>query len=729
VWQIAERGCAVAIGGGTPKLRILIKLATNFPAFRQTLLALPTISTTFFTKSGNSQIPVVQFNSRLYKVPMRISSVRIQNFRSLKDETIQVDDYTCLVGANGSGKSTILTALNIFFRETADAKTDLLMLAKEDFHGQDTNQDIRITVTFTELSAEAQVDFKAYYRQNQLVITALAKWDPESETAKVLQHGERLGIDAFRIYFEREKAGALAPELKASYTELRADFPELPASATKSKAAMLEAMLQYETDHADQCNLILSPDQFYGVSKGANRLQKYVQWVYIPAVKDVTTEQTETKSSALGKLLERRVRSQISLEEPIDQLKQDALEKYHGILDVNTQALNVVAESLSLRMQVWAHRSASLKLNWHKSEKAVIINAPIAQVRAVEGTFEGELARFGHGFHRSFLFSLLQELAEQGNTGPRLLLGCEEPELYQHPPQAKYLASVFQKLTNQNTQIFVCTHSPHFVSGQTFESIRMCIKDFSTGVVTVQRATFEEVATLIAKATGKQPKKTAGMAAKIEQDMFGPMSEMFFATVRVFVEGLEDVAFISSYLTLLGKWDEFRSLGCHLVQVQGKSNLITGIAIAKQMRLSNYVVFDSDGDTPADTEDKKTGNRARHERDNLAILALVEVPTPIAFPQSTFWFKGLTSWQNSIADVVKNEIGLENYKKLREDTKTKYDMVESNLEKNSLFIGYLMAEAWAQGKKSPTLVKLCEEILTFAKSGTISTIQAAAAEA
>jgi len=52
------------------------------------------------------------------------------------------------------------------------------------------------------------------------------------------------------------------------------------------------------------------------------------------------------------------------------------------------------------------------------------------------------------------------------------------------------------------------------------------------------------------------------------------MNEMFFSAVPVFVEGLEDVAYVSSYMTLLGLWDEFRSLGCHLIQVQGKSNLI-----------------------------------------------------------------------------------------------------------------------------------------------------------
>ncbi|MEZ4690065.1 MAG: AAA family ATPase [Ignavibacteria bacterium] len=53
---------------------------------------------------------------------MKIESVRIENFRSFKDETIILDDYTCFVGPNGAGKSTVFYALNIFFDNTKTAR-------------------------------------------------------------------------------------------------------------------------------------------------------------------------------------------------------------------------------------------------------------------------------------------------------------------------------------------------------------------------------------------------------------------------------------------------------------------------------------------------------------------------------------------------------------------------------------------------------------------------------
>lgn len=96
---------------------------------------------------------------------MKIKSVRIENFISFKDAEIPLDDYTCLVGPNGSGKSTILTALNVFFRQSENTATDLIRLDREDFHCKNTSAPVTITVTFSDLSKEAQEDFSDYARQ------------------------------------------------------------------------------------------------------------------------------------------------------------------------------------------------------------------------------------------------------------------------------------------------------------------------------------------------------------------------------------------------------------------------------------------------------------------------------------------------------------------------------------------------------------------------------------
>lgn len=87
---------------------------------------------------------------------MKIESIRLENFRSFKDETVNFDDYTCFIGPNGVGKSTVFHALNLFFRQNKDSQTDLMKLSANDFHHFNTDEDIRITVTFSALSEQAK---------------------------------------------------------------------------------------------------------------------------------------------------------------------------------------------------------------------------------------------------------------------------------------------------------------------------------------------------------------------------------------------------------------------------------------------------------------------------------------------------------------------------------------------------------------------------------------------
>ena len=643
---------------------------------------------------------------------MKIASVRIQNFRSFKDETVHFDDYTCLVGPNGSGKSTVLTALNIFFRETENSSTNLVELGREDFHQYTTDEPVQITVTITELSPEAKEDLKDYVRQEKLVVSSVAKWNEKTQTAEVLQFGERLGIQAFRKYFEMEKAGAKAPVLQEFYAQqLRPQFDGLPAAKTKPQ--MEEAMQAFESAHPDMCSLISSEDQFYGVSRGANRIEKYLQWVFVPAVKDASMEQSETKTSAIGKLLARRVHSQLSLGEPVQQIENEARAKYKELLASNEGALQELTNSLNKRFHEWAHEDAFLNLQWQEQDKAVAIAKPTAEVKAIEGLFKGDLARFGHGLQRSFIFTLLEELAEHKDEGPTLVLACEEPELYQHPPQARHLATVLQKLSTHNAEVMICTHSPYFVTGQNFENVRLFSKK-PDGSIGVASATYDKISKAISSVTGDAIAKPGGMAAKIDQEMESPMNEMFFAAYRVFVEGLEDAAYVSSYLSLHNKWDEFRSLGGHIIPVQGKNHLIHALAIANEFGLAYFVMFDCDGDTPADDPNDpagRTGRRDQHEKENKAIFTLAGIKDPAPFPDGPVFQQNAAAWSTKLSDIVKQEIGEAQLNQAKDRVRAKYGINVKGMEKNGLFIGYTMAEAWEQGQKSHTLSKVCEAIL------------------
>ena len=636
---------------------------------------------------------------------MRISAVRIENFRSFEDETLPLNNYACLVGPNGAGKSTVLTALNVFFRESENLPTDLSQLDQEDFHCKHTDKPIQITVTFTDLDDEAQEDFSDYVRQGQLVVSAVATFDGATGKAQVKQYGQRLGMRVFAPFFEAADAGKKVVELKKIYAGLLETCPNLSAPGTKD--AMIQALHDFEAARPGECELIPSEDQFYGFSRGANRLAKHIQWVYVPAVKDATSEQVEARNSALGKLLARTVRSKTNFDETVKALRADMQQQYQALLDGYQHVLDDISLALQTRISEWAHPDARLRLQWKQDpDKSVRVEEPWAHILAGEGDFEGQLARFGHGLQRSYLLALLQELAgTDAAGGATLILACEEPELYQHPPQARHLAAVLNGLSRGNAQVIVCTHDPLFVSGEGFEDVRMIRKDAGCTCSSVSHMSFSEIAQSVAAATGEQPVKPTGVLAKVHQALQPALNEMFFTRRLVLVEGLEDVAYLLAYLNLLEKSEEYRRMGCHIVAGNGKSELLQPLVIAKHMKIPTYLVFDADADKP-----DKNGSQAKHEKDNKALLTLVGKPNEDPMPTQTIWGDGFTMWHADIGAVVEAEIGKEDWGKFRAEADKRYGHA-GRLRKNSLHIGASLAFAWEEGKRSDSLEQLCTAIL------------------
>ena len=323
---------------------------------------------------------------------MRIKSIQICNFRGFENETIFFDEHTCLVGPNGAGKSTIVSALNVFFQETSNA-TDVSVLIEEDFHKGNTNAPVEITVTFMDLTDAAKDALAHYVRHDQLVVTAIASFDPQTAKASVQQYGERFIFKQFAQFFEDEKNKATVEPLRARFNEVTAgltDFSTLGAKPTKG--AMIEALRAYEENHEELCTRERSSDKFYGATKGGGKLEPFIQWVYLPAVKDASEEAEEAGNTALGRLLQRTVRKKVNFDAALEQLRQKTRKEYDTLLEKEQSTLEEISKSLAKRLAAFAHPDASLAVEWLQgSEKSVLINDPRARIRAQEGTFKGSL--------------------------------------------------------------------------------------------------------------------------------------------------------------------------------------------------------------------------------------------------------------------------------------------------------------------------------------------------
>lgn len=635
---------------------------------------------------------------------MKIESVRIENFRTFKDETITFDDYTCFVGPNGAGKSTVMNALNVFFRQYKDSKTDLSKLSIDDFHHKNTQSPISITVTFKDLSNNAKESLADYVRQDRLIVTARAEFDEGTERAEVKQYGNRLGMEDFRVWFEAEKEKKSASELKEIFSKLRSKWSGI--SAATSKSDMSTALNNFESLNPDQCTLIPSEDQFYGVSKGANRLAPHLQWVFVSASKDFSEEAEESKTSALGQLLARAIRSKVNFSEKVTGLRNGLKDSYQKMLDEEQHALSSISSSLEEKLKLWANPSATAKVLWKSdAEKSIKIEEPLAHIQIGEKGFESDLARFGHGMQRSYLLTLLQELASiEDESAPTLVMAIEEPELYQHPPQARYLAEVLQDLATENSQIIICSHSPYFIPGDDFHKVRMVREIGTPSFASITSLSYDALAKELESAGDKAVKAT-GMVAKLCPILRPEISEMFFCKKLILVEGIEDVAYITSYIQLMGKLSEFRRAGYHIIPVGGKSELIKPLAIAKLLNIETFVICDADTDKTSDKE------ITMHKKDNASILYLLGHSKELNWPNSDIMKRNLRMWRTNITDLIKSEFG-DNLITHESHAAAQYGN-SGGLKKNPLAVSRTLESAWNVGLKSTTLQNLIHELIKY----------------
>lgn len=477
---------------------------------------------------------------------------------------------------------------------------------------------------------------------------------------------------------------------------------------------MTDALRAYEEARPDECELERSEEQFYGLSKGVDRLRKYVNWVYVPAVKDASDENSETRNSVFSTLLSLAVRSKVNFEDELNAIKDKARKDYQKLLDGQQSALEGISEALTKRVAALTHDSAVAEIKWTEDEnKSVSIMPPSAKLFAGDGNFLGNITRFGHGFQRCYLLALLQELAAVNlEHSPTLILGIEEPELYQHPPQARHLADVLKRLSEANSQILVTSHSPYFVSGENFEQVHIVRRKEKDGASLVMSLDTQEFSDRWTQATGKKLLPIAAHNARLHQALNPHINEMFFCSAVVLVEGIEDVAYISSWMSLTERWQTFRSLGAHIVPVAGKSNIIRPAIIASLLKIPHICIFDSDGSAATPKE------CSEHSNDNIAIQKALGFNSPVDFPSEHVFQMHHIQWIDEIGEHVRECVGKESWDKAFGAARKTLGNPPGDFKKNPVFIAELLHELRSKDINISILDELCDSLIKSVQTQT-----------
>jgi predicted ATP-dependent endonuclease of OLD family len=128
---------------------------------------------------------------------MKLSRIKIENYRSIKLLDFRPSDLVALIGENNTGKTNILRARNIILGETWPSERSF---SEEDFYNKDTDQSIKISIWFDEpisydrygLAVEIRgfsLEYKKYVRGQKKgeYHTEFQAIDENGESVKVLK--------------------------------------------------------------------------------------------------------------------------------------------------------------------------------------------------------------------------------------------------------------------------------------------------------------------------------------------------------------------------------------------------------------------------------------------------------------------------------------------------------------------------------------------------------------
>ena len=258
-----------------------------------------------------------------------------------------------------------------------------------------------------------------------------------------------------------------------------------------------------------------------------------IDWVFIPAVKDASEESETSKGNAIDILIKRILASgTTTLINDLENLKQKTESEYEKIQNNNKAILQSAENKITTLLQNYNNNQAGMKLDWSPNFK---IDKPTAIIRLIENGIENEIDKFGHGLQRCFIIALLMSLVDNSTVSKTLILGIEEPELYQHPPQINHLARQLEKLSsNSASQVILTSHSPFFVSRKNFEKIYI-IKKLNHGSSSIISYNFEKLKDIYNKdcPVGLQ-QNDLEMFATLSGALQTNAHEMFFAPFLVF---------------------------------------------------------------------------------------------------------------------------------------------------------------------------------------------------
>ncbi len=552
---------------------------------------------------------------------MKLTEISIINYRSIICiSDAKVSKFQAIIGENNSGKSNILSAIDVFLSAGSGG------VKQEDFN--DPENTIVIKCKFSVISPHLKKIWKPYLINDELILEKHIWLEDDSKSGKQKIENQFHGYQAEpSSWFLSIKKIKLENTGRPKWKEIvdTNGLPDYFIEDTKCTQAIFEKALaryllenEVEYDEPD-----LRETQALGLK--SNVVASLPKFYLLKAVTDYSDEidkraTNSTFRKLMGDLADRIIK------------KDPRYEKIEGALNTIKDLLNEKAEGNREKED----RLESLKTIEDKlkeilcglmpSVEKVSLRVVAEDIKSIfsrgialtidDGTDTDVLLK-GHGLQRCIVFSLIQalilnernKLIEEEETEvetPSIILAIEEPELYIHPQLGKVFYDVLAVFSNSD-QVIYSTHSPRFIDVYEYENIALIQKTKRSGTIIFNCDT--------SAFDGLTDKKIFKGLTQLNSDI----NELFFAKKVILVEGPEDKVAITETLKKQGKLkNRSEELDITVIVAGGKSAIPFFTRVMNAFSIAFTVLHDLDITEEMPQPDKDTNKKTNDSIKELA---------------------------------------------------------------------------------------------------------------
>lgn len=525
---------------------------------------------------------------------MKIESLTISNWRSIKHLEIAFQDLMIFIGQNNHGKSNVLSALLFFFGE----------IKPQDLDFNRGTQELFVEITFSDLDRTDKTTFKKYLTADESIrVRKLAYVGGNFEYRGYIQN-------PVEEWLRETNATTLS---KREVAESLPFHPFLPATGRLTKQDIVDAQAKYIEQNLDAIafNFEIEETNFLGLKSVAKGI--FGDIYFIPAVKDATDDFSSKEACAFGKLYSSIIES-MSANNPDWKDTKAKLSSLFSTLN----RLNNDGEDNPNRPEelVNFEKVLSTELNaWGAEIDVEVIPPNIDDVfRAntqvwINDGVRTDIRRKGHGLQRALTFALIKVISDNLKTARAKAapdLGAtrtasastyfilEEPELYLHPQAQRALFDSLVSLSESKNQVLMCTHASALIDVERYKSICIVKKDSDVVGTQVCQCTDDIF-------TGDK-KKDFNLSYWINPDR----SELFFAKRVLLVEGPTD----KTVIPLLAKQLGVFRFDYTLVDCGSKDNIPLYCQLLNKFRIPYIAIYDKDHQAAKGDDGKASADKS-----------------------------------------------------------------------------------------------------------------------